>query len=176
MHILALWVPVAGTYGCLKGLGFGRLEGRWKGRGHTRVPLGEGTFGARLGPACIQGHLLNQLHLLPFPSPPSQQCNKSFTYLFEPLILMSALSRKLDTCHDYLLLVLYSKCASCSRNSSDMISLSYHSVNNFFPEFGLSLQTKQICWAEHQRFQRWSFFSVRSLEMMMTLLKTFQEH
>ena len=106
MYILALWVPVAGTYGCLKGLGFGRLEGRWKGRGHTRVPLGEGTFGARLGPACIQGHLLNQLHLLPFPSPPRQQCNKSFTYLFEPLVLMCALSQKLGT------LVLYSKCAS----------------------------------------------------------------
>ena len=85
MYILALWVPVAGTYGCLKGLGFGRLEGRWKGRGHTRVPLGEGTFGARLGPACIQGHLLNQLHLLPFPSPPSQQCNKSFTITFQTI-------------------------------------------------------------------------------------------
>ena len=79
MYIWAIWLPVAGTYGCLRGLGFGRLEGRWKGRGHTRVPLGEGTFGARLGPACIQGHLLNQLHLLPFPSPPRQQCNKSFT-------------------------------------------------------------------------------------------------
>ena len=30
----------------LEGAGFGRLEGRWKGRGHTRLPLGEGTFGA----------------------------------------------------------------------------------------------------------------------------------